>query len=254
MFRQIINKIAALKYYQTDQKGIINRYFNENENWNNHLQNSKDYILNCLPDQNLDNLAVLGSGWLLDVPIDELLKRTKKLTLIDIHHPKEIINKYKHNQQITFCTVDLTNGLVEAAKSSKTFTDFLKFQKTAKPLINFDNYSFVISLNLLNQLDILLCDLLMKRFNIKEDELLDIRKSIQTNHLKSLQKGKSCVITDYEEINYINSIADGVTKSLIFADLSNLKIEKDWLWTFDTHKTYKKKNYTTFKVFGGVIY
>ena len=253
MFRQIINKIASINYYQRDQKGIINRYYAEHENWNNHLQNSKDYILNSLPNSNLDNIAILGSGWLLDVPVNRLLKQTKKLTLIDIHHPKEIVNKYKKNSQIVFLTIDLTNDLVKIAKSSKTFNDFIKFQKNIKPSIIFDNYSFVVSLNLLNQLDILLCDLLKKRFNVKNDELISVRRSIQTNHLKILQKGRSCVITDYEEINYSNSVKDGVTKKLIFANMDILKIEKEWLWFFDTHKNYKKNYKTTFKVFAGVI-
>ncbi len=250
MFQQIVNNIAAFKHYRNDQYGIIQRYLNEGTNWHEHLENTKNYILNSLPNKHLKSIAILGSGWLLDVPVDAILKKTDKLILFDICHPKQILNKYKNNKQIVFIKTDLTNNLIKYAKKSKSFNEFLQIFETTKPIDFLNNYSYVVSLNLLNQLDILLCDYLKKKFIVKDEELIGIRKKIQALHLKSLPLTKSCLITDYLEINYTNTINDNnkKTKNLIYADFNNTSNKQEWLWIFDTRKTYLHKLNTTFKV------
>ena len=65
----------------------------------------------------------------------------------------------------------------------------LPFDNLKKSL---EEYDLVISLNLLNQLDILLCDYLKEKFKIDNEEtLLPIRKIIQQNHLDILPVNKT---------------------------------------------------------------
>lgn len=251
-FRQIISKIKSFQHYNTDQKGIIKRFFDEGDNWNLHLKNTKEYILKSFPNNN-KSIAILGSGWLLDVPVDDVLKRTEKLILIDISHPKQILNRYKDNKQIIFIKADLTNNMIVGVQKSKTFIDFLKLAEKLKPIDYLNKYSFVVSLNLLNQLDILLCDLLKKKFKVADVDLLPIRAKIQTLHLQSLPVQKSCIITDYCEVSYNNNLKDSFEKSLIHTDLSCIKDRQEWIWTFDTKKTYKPKAKTNFKVLAGIL-
>lgn len=252
-FWQNFIKKFSNNHYKTDQNGIINRYLSEGDNWNLHLQNTKKFILKSTPNKRCDSIAILGSGWLLDVPVNELLQTTDKLILIDINHPKQIVNKYKNNQQIEFVTADLTNNLITDANNSDTFSDFLQRCQPIKPISFLEEYSFIISLNLLNQLDILLCDLLKNKYNTPEHSLIDLRIKIQSLHLQSLPQNKSCIITDYCEINYNNILEDGSEKGLIHTDLSFIRSREEWLWTFDTKKTYRYNCNTTFKVLAGTI-
>lgn len=78
-------KLHKMGFIQ-DQNGIIRRFKREKQNWDDHMTQSKSFILKSAKNkENLpDNLsakqadkagvtcAVLGSGWLLDLPLDEL--------------------------------------------------------------------------------------------------------------------------------------------------------------------------------------
>jgi len=251
-FQHIFFKITKNSHYKTDQNGIINRYFVEKNNWEEHLDNSKQYILNFISDCVDKNIAILGSGWLLDVPVNEILRKNNKLYLFDINHPKQLVKKYGNEKNIEFVKADLTNNLVAALTYAKKFNEFAEIVTNVIPL-NFNKYDFVISLNLLNQLDILLCDLLKKKFNITDTALIDIRQAIQQKHLFALPKGKSCIITDYSEINYRQSISDGKVKQLIYTPFDNLRNKKEWFWNFDTKRTYKQGFKTMFKVVAGEV-
>ena len=251
VFQQIINRIITNKAYRNDQLGIIQRYYNEGNNWNEHLINSKNYILNALPAKTLNSIAILGSGWLLDVPVNELLDKTEQLFLIDIYHPKQIVNKYKNQKRVRFVKADLTNDKVNALIKSKTLTEFNAFMSDIQPISFLNEYDFVVSLNLLNQLDILLCDLIKHKFNVPDEHLIEIREKIQNNHLKSLPTGKSCIITDYVEINYIEKDKPISECNLIYTDINNLTNMHEWEWNFDTRKTYRQKMNSYFKVMAG---
>jgi hypothetical protein len=250
-FRHIFFNFLKKRHYKTDQNGIINRYFAEQNRWKEHLDNSKQYILNCISGKNYSSVAILGSGWLLDAPVDEILKQNTKIYLFDINHPKQIINRYKNEKNIEFVKSDLTNNLAEAVVYAGSFNEFLKIIDSIRPIF-FNKYDFVISLNLLNQLDILLCDLLTKRFNVADTDLTKLRKVIQQKHIEGLPKNKSCIITDYKEVNYISDISSGITKPLVYVDL-NLNNKKEWMWNFDTKGTYRNGFKTAFKVMAGNI-
>ena len=72
-----------------DQNGIIDRYFKEKEGWRSHLEKSKQYIINFIEDKS-GTLAVFGSGWLLDLPIEELSRKFNTIYLVDIIQPPQI--------------------------------------------------------------------------------------------------------------------------------------------------------------------
>ena len=43
--------------------------------------------------KNAGSIAVLGSGWLLDVPLDHLCSGLEQVYLVDINHPPQIRKK-----------------------------------------------------------------------------------------------------------------------------------------------------------------
>ena len=98
---------------------------------------------------------------------------------------------------------DITGGAIEGVYNfikdsrtnySRSILD-ISFQATI-PGIRPD---YVISLNIINQLDILLMDHLKDNIEIPLGEEIEFRKRIQTQHLSLLKPGKSCLVTDSAE-------------------------------------------------------
>lgn len=237
-----------LSYYK-DQKGILERYLREKINWDKHLLNCKNFILQAVSKYSNPSIAILGSGWLLDVPINELLNTSKKITLIDIIHPNKIKNKYANNSKIKFINEDLTGGMVENVYNKfKWYNKVQSLPLENNNFINFNDYDFVISLNLLNQLDILLIEYIRKIQPFSTEEFKQFSISIQKNHLHALPHGKSCLITDYLE-DQLNEAGNLVNRlPLVYIDFPKSTIEENWTWKFDSSKTYNNNYITHLKV------
>ena len=101
--------------FLSDQEGIISRFMNETSNWEPHLRKSREFILTCLRGKNVPVISILGSGWLLDVPLEELQKKCKKIYLIDIFHPPQILRKIRDLSQVEAIQMDITGGVINKA-------------------------------------------------------------------------------------------------------------------------------------------
>lgn len=251
--RQIILKKFG---FFKDQNGIINRYLREKEAWQSHLSNTRDFIINSSLNKEDAKAVILGSGWLLDIPVDELSKKYKSLILVDIKHPRQIAHKLRKFHHIHLIETDIT-GL--AIPVHDMLRDFSKNKK--KPLLtdispNYDdclkqalqNADYIVSVNLLNQLDILICDYINKSKLYDENEINLFRNYIQSNHLGLLPKDKSALITDYEELNYDKMNQPVKRKKLLHVTIpDNLKLQR-WNWDFDSQRTFHKEYKTVFRV------
>jgi hypothetical protein len=234
--------------YRNDQQGIMRRYLRESKQWDEHLKQTQRFILNCLGGKTFKKIAVLGSGWLLDVPVAELLNHVQELHLFDAVHPKQVVHKYKSNKKLVFVKKDLSFGLIQEAVHCKNSNEFIGVLKALNPDLLLNNYDLVISVNLLNQLDNLLIEFLRSRFSLSREQEEQIRQIVQDNHIKSLPKGKSCLISDWIEL--FEDLAGGEVKekALIYSKLLETENYQSWDWIFDTHQMYRAKTKTTFKV------
>ena len=243
--------------YVSDQQGIINRYLREGNGWSLHLENTKRFIVEACEGRGVGSVVVLGSGWLLDVPYTELSAHFDKVFLVDIYHPRQIRKKVKKFSNITLVDFDITGGAVlQAYQAVKSYKRMKQKVHIGEFLLNPDRFGLpadivpdlVFSVNILNQLDILLTDYLRKFQIYTEDELLELKKIIQTKHVGSLPEGKSCLITDFEENIYDESDALIGTNPLIFAEFPKAQRVRNWKWDFDSQKTYYKNQKTYFNV------
>lgn len=138
---------------------------------------------------------------------------------------------------------DLSGGAIDqvwkftAEKGTATLKEFIHSLRMDKPLINL-NPSAIISLNLLNQLDILLCDHLIKQSNPEKEILDHLRQKIQAFHLQWILQKPGCLITDTSVIS-IHKDGHRETKSLIHAPLPNVEKREQWTWEFDSKGTYR---------------
>jgi len=99
--------------FLSDQEGIMTRYLKEKENWDEHLEKSREYILKSVGNKKLSTISILGSGWLLDVPLEELTIQFQKVILVDIFHPPQILHKVRNMPRVKTMEMDITGGMIE---------------------------------------------------------------------------------------------------------------------------------------------
>lgn len=235
-------RILKKMNYVADQQGIIDRYLKESESWATHLENTKKAILQSAQNKEKGSCAILGSGWLLDIPIEELCKQFNKVYLFDVIHPTQIKNKMRKLNNVVMVEQDITGGAIkEFFDSVQLFKSIKKRKEPSEFTFNGFNYKqefdFVVSVNILNQLDILLIDYITGYKLYTDEELSQFRKTIQQKHFDSLPQRKSCLITDYEEIILNGESQVEETKPLVHIQLPESNITTRWQWQFD-HQDY----------------
>jgi hypothetical protein len=246
-------KMVRKMKFISDQEGIMNRYLREEDNWSTHLKNTKHFILDSLQEKEIKSVAILGSGWLLDLPLKELSERFKKILLVDVYHPPQIIKKVDKYKNVTLFETDLTGGGIKYCwdlrkQKDEHFSKYILDEfKAKKPNFPFSPDAF-ISLNILNQLDILLVDYLSKKNGgISEIEFTRFRKNIQQFHLDWITKKPGCLISDMAELNS-EPKSQQSEKKLVHVNLPKAKRKEEWTWDFDLSKKYRKGTETRMNV------
>ncbi len=239
--------------YPKDQQGIIHRYLRENENWRSHLENSQRYIVQfCREIPPVNSIAVLGSGWLLDIPLEFLLNTFETIFLFDICHPMQVRHKLRSYPQIHLIDKELT-GYVHQLPSLIHQKDFHTEMLNELSNNDFDPFAdlrpgAIVSLNLLTQLDGILTDYISVHHRGNEEVIKPFRKKIQEEHIRLISRYPSCLISDTEEI-YTNNKGEIVSgRPTLFAEWPKTRYSKGWNWIFDTQKTYHEHLNTSFRV------
>ena len=240
--------------YFDDQSGIIRRYQREREHWDTHLKNTKEFTVEAMQGKNRNSAAVLGSGWLLDVPLEELSRYFRKLCLYDIRHPAEVKKKAGMQGNVELSVCDISGFVRPVYQYTKQYRNSRKrpFISDIQPQTTLDLrcFDFVFSCNILNQLDILLIDYLSQFFNLSHEETIIFRSNVQQHHFNMLPRNRSCMVADYEEIT---STADGreiSRKTSVYHPIIQRTDVQRWTWKFDTKMTYCKDKMTFFEVLG----
>lgn len=241
----------------TDQGGILRRFLSEEQGWRAHLENSKQSICEFYADKNYKTIAIFGSGWLLDVPIDNLLRDFEQVYLCDISHPRQITHKYRHCKNLHFVECDITGGFARHIYECV----YRKKEYTAADIFNFvpdfgflpETLDCMVSLNVLNQLDGLLLDAMEDTMQLSSDEIVRFKTLIQTQHVTLLSAYKYCLISDCEQISISQKTGERKEIPLIFAfgqtECPQLPpLRHEWLWEFDSRGHYESDTIVQFRV------
>ncbi len=236
--------------FNSGQAGIIRRMLREEGGWQSHLINSSEYIRDAVKIYKPKAVRILGSGWLLDLPVKFLEENCDKVILTDITHPNQILNKYSSSKKIVFETIDITGNLVELGYQQKKKS--YKHQDFIQSIQNSTNLEFnedlVVSLNLASQLSIFLTDYLSKQVKISNYQTIEIAEAIQRKHFDMLPIGKSLLITDFEEEYYNEDDKFIGSKPTILTSIPDGTCRKEWTWHFDSKMMYKPDCKTKLKV------
>lgn len=236
---RIIRRMGFIR----DQEGIMNRYIGESEQWKHHLEKTRSFIAASFTGSPAESVAVLGSGWLLDVPLEELRLRFRHIYLVDIYHPPQIRKKVAGLEGVELVEEDLSGGAIEQLwkllqknKHSIPAERLVEEISLNTPLIGIQPDA-LISVNLLNQLDILLCDHIRRKLPYQQEISLSFRAAIQAFHLEWLTKRTGCLVTDIKE-HRIPEKGSASSKSLLYTDLPEGIRRDSWQWDFDSRGTY----------------
>lgn len=232
-YRRILTQMGYYNY----QNGLIYRHINQEGAWEDHLKRCRQFIIRAIDFYKPEKITVLGSGWLLDFPLAEIIERTKHICLIDIVHPPDVINQAGSFKNVELIEQDITGGLIEEVwQKSRNYSLFKRSQILKNILVPeykpHELPGMVISLNILTQLESLLVDFIKKRSKIKEEELILFRAEIQKQHINFLMKHPSVLITDLAEV--ITSRTGSVeTVPTMVTDLPPCRASEEWTWNFD---------------------
>ena len=227
--------------YYNYQSGLIYRHLNQEGSWDDHLERCRSFILKAVDHCSPDKISVLGSGWLMELPLAELVEKNIRVSLIDIVHPPEVKEQAGSIKNVEIIEDDVSGGLISEVWVKSSKYSFLKKMKSLDEIV-IPEYNpgtdpgMVISLNILTQIESLLVDFLKRRSDLKEEEFLIFRRKIQNRHLEFLKKHHSVLISDIAEISTnragnINSMATLVT------DVPDGIFSEEWTWNFDSKST-----------------
>lgn len=178
--------------------------------WKNHLEKCRDVIRINVP-VDCQNVLVVGSGPLLEVPVTELLQSCQKLYLLDVVHPRSVQKWARRNSRVQLLTADVT-GFSQIHEDEKAIRQ-LKFQPPALALPHVD---YVVSANLLSQLSLEPYEILKKKFRWADNEFFgQLARKMGEDHLNWLRAfaaRSTVLISDCERI-YFNREREEVDRA-----------------------------------------
>jgi hypothetical protein len=223
--------------YYNYQNGLIYRHIDQEEGWQYHLDHCRQFIIKALDIFKPDTVTVLGSGWLLDLPLAELVEQTQKIFLVDIVHPPDVIRQVERFGNVEIVELDITGGLVEEVWQKGRKYGFFNKMRSLEDIIVPEftlhfNPGLVISLNILTQLESLLIDFIKKRSVISDLELNLFRTEIQKKHIDFIMRNRSVLISDFAEV--ITSRFGSIkTIPTLVTNLPVCQFREEWTWNFD---------------------
>jgi hypothetical protein len=243
--------------YYNYQSGLIFRHLNQEGGWDEHLERCRTFILKALDHYSPSKISVLGSGWLMELPIAEIIERDIKVSLVDIVHPPEVIEQAGSLKNVELVEADVSGGLISEVWHKSSKYSFLKKMKSLDDIyipeyIPESDPGMVISLNILTQLEALPVDFLKKRSNVKEDEYLLFRKKIQNRHIEFLKKHQSVLISDVAEI-FTDRSGNSNTVQTMISEIPDTIFREEWTWNFDSKSTDFYNSTSVMKVLAIII-
>lgn len=202
--------------------------------WGPHLAQTRQYIVKAMDVVPRPRTAViLGSGLLLDVPLEDLSERFETVYLADIFHMPRVRRIVRGYDNVRLLTGDVT-GIFRAMKEGKT-----PDARTPAPparIPHIADADLIVSCNCLTQLAGPFNDLFRRTqgFTDADCDLLSVQ--VMENHLKALVDqavGVSVVITDTQRI----AVRDGkivgrkdLLRSLKLPHAPHPQHDQEWEW------------------------
>lgn len=245
-------------YWHHYQLGLIHKY-QAGPAWEAHLMRTRSMLIDYVQHRNLHRLAITGSGWLLDVPMEQLLPMLDYLELIDISHPRQVLLRWQKHSKVYFTSLDVTLGTVDEVlrlmRARKSVDDLEKLLDSAPMPQLAHDVEGVVSLNLLSQLPLRLLDDTNPHYTSEQRQHL--AAMVQKRHLDWLGILPSAlIVTDFEETCFpLKPSHEEVprVRPTVFTPLPQLAHRARWPWELDSQGITYDGYRTVLSVVGGEL-
>lgn len=193
------------------------------EAWAPHLEESRAAVRNAISRTPRRRTAlVMGSGALLDLPLDELAAAFRRVVLVDLVHPWRARLATRRFSNVTRITDDI-GGILEAVSRGELVRP-RPFPVLADPEVD-----LAISLNVLSQLPVIPVRRLDGR--IEDEALAQTAQDLVRQHLADLDRSRATtlLISDVERILLARNGRELERASLI-ADVPEPVSDRSWEW------------------------
>jgi hypothetical protein len=169
--------------------------------WGPHLAQTRQYIVKAMDLVARPRTAVvLGSGLLLDVPLEDLSERFETVYLVDIFHMPHVRKAVHGFHNVKLLTGDIT-GIFAAMKEGKTPDPLTPPPPAVAPHLR--DADMVVSCNCLTQLAGPFNDMFRKTQGFADADCERLAAQIMGHHIAALAKeatGVSVLITDTQPV------------------------------------------------------
>lgn len=199
--------------------------------WQTHLNHCQQIICHAIDIcAQRDTAMVLGSGLLLDIPIDYLTKSFQHVFLVDIVHLNAVKKLSKTTSNIHLLVCDL-NGLNSTLPNQQSHIaiDLNQFSPQL-PYLNLPA-DFIISCNVLSQLPIMPRNHIERHYFVEEKRIDPWCQRFITNHLNYLKQTHAhiCLITDTTHIVTDSSSQQTTSVDMLYGIKLPLP-DQQWRW------------------------
>jgi hypothetical protein len=218
--------------YLDEAIAMRQRYRRNKTSWQPHLERTRRFVLSAAEKcQNRSKAVVLGSGLLLDVPLEELSSIFREVVLLDIVFLPEVrrsIKGYANAQLIQHDVTNIAKKLHENIQQGRP-----ELPEAAPELSEIvGNAGLVVSLNILSQLWVVPRAYALKKQSVLDDEQVDewCRQIVETHYASLLSMDCSvCFIADHE---YVKRDRRGriISQGSTISGLALPKPDESWTW------------------------
>lgn len=218
--------------YLYEAIAMRSRYRRNRTAWQSHLEQTRKMVLaKAESSLNRTRVVILGSGLLLDVPLEELASLFNEVVLVDIVFLPEVRSRVKPYNNVRLVQHDVTNMAQKLYENIRSGHRELPQAASAVPDIDI-NTGLVVSLNILSQLWVMPRAYARKSLrHLDEQEVDDWCEQIVRSHYAFLQSLACpvCLIADHE---FIKRDQEGriVSQGSTIAGLALPEPETCWTW------------------------
>jgi hypothetical protein len=180
------------------------RYGRHREAWRPHLERTRSFVLSEAEKcPGRDRVTILGSGILLDVPLEELSARFREVVLVDVVFLPETRRQIRGHENVRLLELDVTGAAENLYRTVRAGGRslpgiFPSFSGMA------EGSSIVVSLNILSQLPVIPERYIWKKMpGMGGEEVEAWCRELVSSHCQALAAlpCSACMISDFSSIH-----------------------------------------------------
>lgn len=218
--------------YLSQAVGLRGRFRRRRELWKAHLEQTKRFVMEGAEScSTREKVVVLGSGLLLDVPLEALSAMFKKVVLVDLVHLPEVRERIKSYRNVELVYGDVTGISQSVFDAGRKGYGDLPSKVPALPGVD-ERTGLVVSLNILSQLYAFPhYFVLSNNIGHSEEALCEWSDGIVNAHYIALRALACdvCLVADFE---YMRKDETGkiVEQGSTIRGFSLPEPDTDWIW------------------------